>query len=400
VRYIAFALVTLAGCGGQQGSSPPASLADDTTMVQAAVDQGGVVSFEARTYHLTKTIVVRKSNTTVQGAGAATVFEYAATANRIHCVNDRVFTTPCDGDDALPRRIAQPIAIGDYSFTATDDASDLQSGEWLLINDYDSVYADRAAVDWVQVASVAGNMVTVTEPFRMAFTTARPWVAGKSGLGFTRIPLVENLEFRNFAISVPTTTDPDALAAGLSIFMAKHVIVDHVQVNDAAAQALYSYISKDVTFTNCAGTTLHTLNEFGSTVDLTLENNTFSSADGAGLGLDLGTGFFTVSNNTIEQSKNIGAYMLYGVHDGLFDHNHIAHVPVSDGFNAVGIMAWGVQNVAIAGNVLDGGDGTQSKGISVRGSMGEVYYPALNVTVSGNTFGSWAMDYEPGTVHQ
>jgi len=49
--------------------------------------------------------------------------------------------------------------VGDTSFTATDDASDVQPGEWLLINDYDSVFGDRAAVDWVQVESVAGNVV-------------------------------------------------------------------------------------------------------------------------------------------------------------------------------------------------------------------------------------------------
>jgi hypothetical protein len=398
---IMFVGATLAGCGGASVPLVQTATGDDTDTVQAAVDRGGVVNFEARTYHLSKTIVVRKSNTIIRGAGPQTVFEFKATANRLHCINDRVFTTPCEADDPPPRRIAQPIAIGDQSFTATDDASDLQSGEWVLVNDYDSVYGDRAAVDWMKVASVSGKVVYVTQPFRMAFTTARAWIPGKSGLGFERIiPLVENLEFRDFAISVPDAGDPKASAPGISLFLALHAIVDHVQVNDYNGQALYSYLSKDVTFTNCEGSVHNTLNEFGSTVDLTLEGNTFSSANDAALGLDLGVGFFKVSNNIIKQSQNSGAYLLYGIHDGTFDHNQIAFVDHSSpDFNAIGIMAWGAQNVTISDNALDGGAGSQSTGISVRPIMGEIPDPVINVTVSGNTFAGFVLDYEAGTNH-
>jgi hypothetical protein len=392
-----FALGSLSACGGSTLIGQPG---DDTAAVQAAVDRGGVVTFEARTYHLTKTIVVRNSNTVIQGAGPQTIFEFKATANRIHCTDDRVFTTPCEADDAPPRRIAQPIAIGDLSFVATDDVSDLEPGEWVLVNDYDDVYGDRAAVDWMQVASVAGNVVYVSQPFRMAFTTARTWIPGKSGLGFEPVlPLVENLEFRNFAISVPDTGDPKASAGGISLFMALHVLVDHVQVNDYNAQALYSYLSKDVTFTNCEGVVHNTLNEFASSVDLTLQGNTFSAVNGAAMGLDLGLGFFKVSNNIIMQSKNAGAYLLYSVHDGTFDHNHLALVDSSADISAIGIMAWGVQNVTISDNTLDGGTGSQSAGISVRRLMGEIEVPVINVTVAGNTFGNWVFDYEPGTNH-
>jgi Right handed beta helix region len=387
--------VALSACGG---STPTSQGGDDTAAVQAAVDRGGVVTFEARTYHLTKTIIFRNSNTIIQGAGPQTIFEFKATANRIQCTTDRVFTTPCEADYAPPRRVAQPIAIGDMSFVATDDASDLVPGEWVLINDYDNVYGDRAAVDWMQVASVAGNVVYVTQPFRMAFTIARTWIPGKSGLGFEPVlPLVQNLQFRNFAISVPDTGDPKASAGGLSLFMALHVIVDHVQVNDYNAQALYTYLSKDVTFTNCEGIVHNTLNEFASSVDVTIEGNTFSAVNGAAMGLDLGLGFFKVSHNTITQSKNAGAYLLYSVHDGTFDHNNIALVDSSTDISAIGIMAWGVQNVTISDNTLDGGSGSQSAGISVRSQMGEIEVPVINVTVAGNTFGNWVFDYEPGT---
>src|SRR5262249_53973026 len=156
------------------------------------------------------------------------------------------FTTPCDLYTIPPRRIAEPIAIGDTSFIAAEDASDVQPGEWLIVYDFDSVYGDRAAVDWVQVSAVNGTTVHVTAPFRMAFTTARTWQAGKSGLGFTVIPaarLVENIEFRNFSVSVPDTGNPADHAAGISAFIAKDVTIDRVTVNDARAQPLYSYLS-------------------------------------------------------------------------------------------------------------------------------------------------------------
>lgn len=389
-------LLALSACGG---STPVTSTPqDDNTIVQALVDQGGHVTLEGRTYHLTQTITVTKSGTVIEG-GPQTILEFTATANKIHCVNDRVITTPCTADDAPPRRIAQPIAIGDMSFVATDDASDLVPGTWVLVNDYDDVYGDRAAVDWMQVASVDGNVIYVTQPFRMAFTNARTWIPGKSGLGFEPVlPLVQNLEFRNFAISVPDTGDPEASAGGLSLFMAMHVTVDHVQVNDYNAQALYTYLSKDVTFTNCEGTVHNTLNEFASSVDVTIENSTFSAASGVGIGLDLGLGFFKVSNNTITQSKNAGAYLLYSVHDGTFDHNHIETVDSSADISAIGIMAWGVQNVTIADNTLDGGTGPQSAGISVRSLMSEIEVPVVGVTVDGNVFGDWVDDFEAGTL--
>jgi hypothetical protein len=127
-----------------------------------------------------------------------------------------------------------------------------------------------------------------------------------------------------------------------------------------------------------------------------LRGNRFGVEDAAALGLDLGTAFFDVSNNGIAMSRNIGAYLLYGVHDGKFANNNIDFV--TSGANAAGILAWGTQNVAIADNYLAGGAGPQSIGISVRSYAAAILIPSTNVTLSGNTFGSgWVFDYEPGT---
>jgi hypothetical protein len=141
---------------------------DDTAAVQAMVDKGGAVTFPAKTYHLSATITITKSDTVITGAGAQTVFDYMPTpmAQIQHCKNDRVFTTPCAFDDPPPRRVGAAIAVGDTSFLATDaaDVADLAPGEWILINDYDSVIGDRVAVDWEQVQSVDGLTVNVDPP--------------------------------------------------------------------------------------------------------------------------------------------------------------------------------------------------------------------------------------------
>jgi hypothetical protein len=95
-------------------------------------------------------------------------------------------------------------------------------------------------------------------------------------------------------------------------------------------------------------------------------------------------------------SRNIGAYLLYGVHDGMFNGNQIA--PVGSTTSANGILAWGTQNISISDNYLAGGDGPRSTGISVRSYAGEITIPSVDVTLSGNTFGNgWALDYGSGT---
>jgi hypothetical protein len=397
----ALATLLLCSCGG--GDDPTsAATQDDTAAVQAAVDRGGVVSFGARTYYLSRTIVVSHSNTTIQGMGPQTIFQYRASAAPQHCLNDRVFTTPCGIDDSPPRRIAGAISIGDESFSASApaDVADLQSGDWLLISDIDSVIGDRVDADWVQVDSVAGLRVYVRAPFRTAFTDAREWDPGHSGLGFQRIaPLVENIAFRNFSFAVPDA-GPHTGAAGLSVFNALNTTIDHVVAEDYNGQPLYSYLAKNLTVTNSEGRGHAILSEFAATVDLNLHDNHFSEDAAAGLGLDLGTAFFEVSDNYVDMSSNIGAYLLYGVHDGTFAANQIAAVGSSGGGNsAFGLLVWGTQNVNVTDNYLAGGAGPQSTGISVRSVSGEIPMPSNNVQLVGNTFGDgWVLDYEAGTV--
>ena len=181
--------------------SPPLSTAD----IQQAIDAGGIIKFGPGVYELNQTIVVRKSNTIIQGSGPGTVFIFKPTLPQVHCVNDRAFTTPCDVIDTPRRQILSPIGIGDYTFTAAGDLSDLTSGDWLIIGEKDrNVGGLAVTVDWAQVAAVTGNVVQVRTPFRTAFPNVHAWVSDVSGLGFYRLPqVVEGVQFRNFSVIVP-----------------------------------------------------------------------------------------------------------------------------------------------------------------------------------------------------
>jgi hypothetical protein len=380
----------LAACGG--GVSQP----DDTAMVQRAVDRGGVVRFASRTYHLTRTIVVSHSDTVIEGEGPGTIFEFNGRGARAGCVNDRVFTTPCALIHQPARRIAAAIVGGDRSFLAADDASDLQPGDWLIVAEKDAVIGDVVAIDWAQVESVEARVVNVRTPFRMAFSLNRPWDPLRSGLGFRKVaPLIENTEFRNFAIHAVGAGD--SAAAGISVVAALHTVIDHVGADSFGAQPLYSYLARNLTVTASVGSGYEVLSEFAATVDLTVHGNTFSKQASASFGLDLGTAWFDVSDNHLQLSRNVGTYLLYGVHDGSFAGNAVGYV-YSAG-NAVGMLLWGDHDIVVENNYLAGGEGPESTAISVRSSRGQVELPSTRIHLAGNVFGAdWTRDYEPGSL--
>ena len=395
------ALLILTACGGGSGSSAasaavtPPPPTDDTAAVQAAVDTGGIVVFAARTYHLTRGITITKSGTTIVGQGPSTVFEYTPPSGALtRCETDRVFTTPCAFDYPPPRQVAAPINVGDTSFEAAlaSDVADLQPSDWVLINDYDEKIGDRVAVDWVLVASVDGTTVTVTAPFRMAFTTARAWNPGHNGLGFTPIkPLVQNVEYRNFSVVVDATNTHDV--GGVAVYGALHTTIDNVTVTDPIGQPFYCRLCKDLTITNSTANGGTILSELASTVDLSVTGNHFSS-DSPGFGLDLGTGYFIVSGNSVNKSANAGVYFLYGVHDGTVSGNQIAYVDTTTEASASGMLIWGSQNITVKDNNLAGGTGPNSVGIDVRPYQGELLEPDVGVNLSANTFGSWVTNTE------
>ncbi len=388
--FLAPLLLLLSGCGQP--------VPHTTSEIQAAVDHGGTVIFPPGTYDFTKTIVVRKSNTIIQGSGPGTIFVFKPRLPQQQCVNDRAFTTSCDVFFTPRRQILGPIAVGDSAFTAADDVSDLQAGDWLIVEEVDKGAGDVVVIDWAEVASASGKVVKLQTPFRTAFPNTRPWDPHHSGLGFFRSPgVVEGTQFRDFTLMVP---DSGLGAPGISVFAGKHTLIDHVKVLDANGQALYSYMANDLAVQNSYGEADQTLNEFAATAGLTLTNDTFISGDDAGVGLDFGTGFFQVIGNQVPSSVDLGLYLLYGIHDGTVSNNTIAFVNTSATNalgNAVGIIARGTQRVDITNNDLAGGAGTGSVGITIGPEYGvEVPIPSSGNTIAPNTFGAqWHVDYDP-----
>jgi hypothetical protein len=379
------ALLVLSSCA----NSPPVSMED----IQRAVDAGGTVGFPAGTYLLTRTIVVRKSNTILQGAGPRTVFVFKPSLPQLHCINDRAFTTPCNVADSAGRQIASSIALGSSSFEASDNVDDLRSGDWLIVEEKDSEPSEVVIIDWAQVATAFGNTVVVRSPFRTAFPNLRLWQPGHSGLGFLVLPQsVEGVQFRDFTVLVP---DSGFDAPGISVFAAQNTVIDHVEVQDPDGQPLYSYLSQGLTVTNSRGYGNLVLNEFAATVDLSIRDSVFASNDAA-LGLDFGTGFLEVDGNAIPSSVNIGMYLLDGVHDGRVTRNSIQFVRSSS--SAVGMLARGTQRVTLTNNYLAGGEGPASLGISIGSAYDGLSQPIFSFgnVVTPNLFGPfWSMDYDP-----
>ncbi|MCU1307406.1 MAG: hypothetical protein JWN45_2101 [Acidobacteriaceae bacterium] len=398
LTVLASSILPVAGCG-QMLSKVRSSdgTQDDTALVQSMVDAN--LSIPAGKYILRRSILVKQSNTVVRGAGPNTIFVFEPNLPQVQCWNDRAFTTPCDtvfipntDKHVSRRRIAGSIAIGDSTFRTADDDSDLVPGDWLIITENDSRVGDVVIVDWAHVTSTGNHTVTVEKPFRTAFPNVHEWEPVRSGLGFFKVlNFIENLQFRDFAIEVP---DSGVGAPALSIFAAKHVLVQDVTVTDANGQGLYSYLSHEVTVRNCFSDSGKILSEFAATTDLTLSGNAFASQGDAGLGLDLGTAFFDVSDNGILHSFNSGIYLLYGVHDGTVIRNSVSFVDSSG--NAIGILARGTQDTAITNNTLFGGQGSKSLGISI-GAAGSLAVPLRSSgnVISPNVFGVWSKDYDP-----
>lgn len=385
-------LLLASACGS---TATIGSTQDDTAYIQHLVNIGQKIP--PGVYILRRTIVLH-SNSVVEGSGPDTVFIFRPSPPFTECWNDRAFTTSCDSfynsttDKYVNRqRIAAPISIGDTSFQMETENPNLHPGEWIVITERDKQLQDVVAIDWMQVQSVTGLTVKVTKPFRVAFPDTHSWNPITSGLGFFPVlNPVQHVKLLDFKLIVP---DSGVNMSAISIYTARDALVENLDVQNENGQALYSFQSQDVTFRNCSAFSGHGLSEFASTTDLTVTGNTFSSNGDAGFGVDLGTGFFKVTNNSVKFSLNSGIYAIYGVHDGEIEGNKISYVSASK--NAIGILMRGTQRVDVTNNDLTGGQGSQSVGLSIGPAYAELPIPSSGNIVSPNIFGNWTMAYDP-----
>jgi hypothetical protein len=339
--------------------APPPPMVDDTAALQALVSAGGLIQLEGRTYHINQSLIPTVHGTTIRGQ-SGTVIEFKSPAvgtPRNPGVTDRVIgTNSMTHTSQLP--IAQSIAVGDTSFTAVNesDVANLMPGDWVVITVNDPGVADANThlgyptyVDWAQVSYVDGTVVHVSAPFRMAFSNSLPFYTNDSGLGFVRVELMQNLTIENLTITV----DAGSPVVGVYVLGSLGTTLRNVTINDDGSDMIYSEEAKGLSIIDCTLNGGSVLNEFSETVDLTITGTKFAM-DTVAIALDLGTGFFEVSGNTIAKSGHVALYAFYNVHDGAVSDNIIEPITDLKNIGTIGIWLHGSPNISMTGNTLTG----------------------------------------------
>jgi Right handed beta helix region len=370
---IGLAVLGLAACGGGGGATtappadpppvvtqtPPPVVTDDTPALQALIAAGGTIQLDARTYHYNKALIPTLSGTTLRGQ-TGTVLEFQSPpvgTPREAGSNDRAIGTDSMAA-SVPMQIAQSIAVGDTQFVAAsaEDTAGLAAGDWVVITVNDPGVADENThlgyptyIDWVQVAAVEGAVVHTVAPFRMAFPNTLPFVPNDSGLGFVRVRLMQNLTIENLTIKV----DAGAPVVGVYVLGTLNTTLRNVTIIDPTSDAVYTEESKGTAIIDCNLSGGSVLNEFSESVDLTISGTTLSY-DTVAIALDLGTGFFEVSGNTISHSGHVAIYGFYNVHDGAISGNIIDPITNINNVGTIGVWLHGSPNVAVNDNTMTG----------------------------------------------
>lgn len=366
---------------------------DDYVAIQMALDAagkagGGVVMLPLRTCKTSKTLHFNYSGITLSGEGK---IDFVPHPPFELYVNDRAIQVNDSNlyDTNLP--ILGPIKTGDTSFTAqnAEGVEGLENGDWVVINEIDQGAGNNiVAIEWAQVASVSGTIVTVRTPFRVEFPNSRPFVAPRaSGLGFFKVErLIESSVISNIHVQVPLTSEG---VPGIAVGVARNTTIENVTVDVASGNGFFAYRSSGLRIVNSHQVHARTqATEMAAVTDLVLSDNVFDNGqepppDTSSLTLDFGTGFFKVIHNRLIDCGNICMQIAGGVHDGEISANHIGYVSAAGLRNTDGIVAYGVHSVEIAGNTFTGGAGNSSTAVAVRNTTGYT----SNITACGNQFG-------------
>lgn len=327
-----------------------------------AMTIGGVISLApGATCRLTSSSWnLGRSNVVVNGNGAEILYQPTVVA----AGNDRAVLVYIANDANLGAAIAVTsgtVAIGATTFTAASTAG-LAANDYITMYVIDPMINDVVEFDWAQIASVSGSTVTVINPFRTRFTTGH----GTPTFQEVTNP-VSNVTVRNLRCR---TTDPANGLVCFSASYARNVIFDNVTATNANGNCFYSYRNQGFSITNSRGLKcIIQANELAESVDVVFSGNTIGSFDTpaltSALTLDMGLGFFSVTNNVFQNCGNICMQIVYGVHDGIVANNVFGYVRDAGLGNTLGIASLGTRRVAIQGNVFQGGAGASSIGISL-----------------------------------
>ncbi len=354
---------------------------DDTTFVRAALIACNEVYAPAGTY-LCTAVIDFKSNNTLTGDGTSTIFSFVPTS----APSDRMFRI--DSTVSGLRAVSGAIAIGATTFTAASagSTSDLVAGDWLQVYETDHVSGspdDICNIDWVQVKSISSATITVVAPFRTAFTGTHVTY------GFARVsPLIQNVRLYNFSILVSDVVNSPI---GLNVGNCRHVSIDNVKVQGpttSAPPAIFTYRASDCAIDRCQF--INCRPDFASTVDFKLTNSFVGtestvSPSSSGVTVETGMGWFTITNNTLLNSANIGWNFQLAGHDGQFANNTVSYVTSPSSNLGTGLTLAGFQRVNIIGNVLIGGQNNGATTGNIGVSTSDITnFVGANIPSSGN----------------
>jgi hypothetical protein len=289
--------------------------------------------------------------------------------------NDRLFYL--SSQETRPMKIAPgAIARGATSFTAQDpaDAGLLSAGDWVIIAERDSTVRDHVYADWMQVASVDGAVVHTAKPFRMEFPNARPWGGPPAywGLSFRKVgPITSNLEVHDISIIIPRIKDPHVLV-GVATRDTRGTLIDHITCQDASGNCFAGYMDQGLTIQN-SNFNESVYSEIAATVDSTISGNHLNEKTSAlllpgpptsgGLEVDFGTGFSSVTDNIIGDSKQVCINVSPGVHDTIVKGNTCGVVTFGSGASC--IFSRGGYRLTITENTCAGGTTRAARGIDI-----------------------------------
>jgi hypothetical protein len=273
-----------------------------------------------------------------------------------------------DSGEAAFRNITGAITAGATTFTAwaTANITDLVANDWLIVQENDTGHNEIEFVEWVQVSSVAGQVVTLLHPFRTAFP------ATHSTVKFGRIvpsSFANNITIRDLRVR---TTDATDNLIGFAVYNARSVTLENVLSAPTKGNGIATYRASNLKVVNSKfNKDVTQANEFSATTDLVIAGNTFGTFDttatASALVVDFGTAYFSITGNQFPRSGNIGIQFVYGVHDGVFMNNVIGWVRDAGGVggNTSGLISNGNQRVIFSWNIFVGGDTAgNSNGVS------------------------------------
>jgi len=318
--------------------------------------------------------------------GKATLI-YAPVAPFTPGINDRLLYPgsrfiSCPSGTSICPISTSPLSAGSASFTTTysSDAEALTPGDYLIIAE--QYPGGVGYTDWVQVKSVSDSTVTLTQPFRMDFPCSETVVPGSIGCGFWRVSsLTNNLTLKDFTITIPNQYDGTGRSiAAITTSGTRGLTLENISCYTDASSCIMAVWDSSLTLDRVQFMAESIAPEIAANVDLIITAgskfarqpialNSFhagcsSGRQGAGLLLDLGTGFYSINGVEISNACQDGIMGEFGVHDGSISNSNIGMLGYAvPGYSSYGIGFIGGYNNFLMGNTMAGSGAPGAIGI-------------------------------------